>query len=106
MPSPEKLTEVEVCKANLPLIKDTNLLECKLLLRLDEVAAILRCSRANVYRLIQEGILESPPMRPVRVKTESLKDILDAWVKYKKAPRLLLVPSSEKILGKSVLEFG
>lgn len=48
----------------------------KALLRPDEVAALLRCSRQHVYNLVGRGVLEGLPIRPLRIKTSSLLRLL------------------------------
>ncbi|MBI9077787.1 MAG: helix-turn-helix domain-containing protein [Desulfatibacillum sp.] len=58
-------------------VPDMVLLECKVLLRPDEVMDILRISRSSVYRMIQEGQLEGVKIAGVmRVKSQSVRRLL------------------------------
>jgi len=56
---------------------DRKVLMLKELLKPDEVAAILRVSRSQVYYLCEIGVLESVKVGGcVRVKTESVRNLL------------------------------
>jgi excisionase family DNA binding protein len=52
---------------------DMGVLHTKILLRPDEVAAILRVSLSQVYEMIHDGYLEATGTRPKRIKSDSLK---------------------------------
>jgi len=61
---------------------DYDLLQKKTLLRVDEAKDILRISRRQVYYLCEHGELHSVKISPrgIRIKSESVKALLDAEV--------------------------
>jgi predicted DNA-binding transcriptional regulator AlpA len=54
-------------------ITDMGILDAKILLRPDEVAAILRVSLSQVYAMIDQGDLETTKNKPKRIKSLSVK---------------------------------
>ena len=57
-------------------ITDMGILEAKILLRPDEVAAILRVSLSQVYEMIDQGDLDVTPKKPKRINSQSVKNYL------------------------------
>jgi predicted DNA-binding transcriptional regulator AlpA len=54
-------------------ITDMGILDAKILLRPDEVAAILRVSISQVYAMIDQGDLETTKTKPKWIKSLSVK---------------------------------
>ncbi|MFO7595383.1 MAG: hypothetical protein R6W92_03445 [Desulfocurvibacter africanus] len=64
---------VKSCFAYLPQVSAQQLLESKLLLRVDEAAFVLNISESEVRNYVDEGRLAAHPEPPLRVTAESLK---------------------------------
>ncbi len=70
-----------------PPMPDMLLLECKVLLRPDEVMDILRISRSSVYRMLNEGALEGIKVAGVmRVKSKSVLNLLSGKEGHQDTP--------------------
>ncbi len=78
MPSKNKITlkKIPVFECGNQAITDMGILEAKILLRPDEVAAILRVSLSQVYMKIEQGDLEVTKNKPKRIKSLSVKNYL------------------------------
>ena len=78
MPSKNKITlkKIPVFECGNQAITDMGILDAKILLRPDEVAAILRVSLSQVYEMIDQGDLETTNSKPKRVKSLSVKSYL------------------------------
>ena len=79
MPSKNRITlkKIPVFECGKHAITDLGILEAKLLLRPDEVAAILRVSISHVYEMIDQGDLEATRSKPKRIKSQSVKSHLN-----------------------------
>lgn len=80
MPSKNKiaLKKKPVFESGNQAITDIGILDAKILLRPDEVAATLRVSLSHVYEMIDQGDLESTKDKPKRIKSTSVKSHLIA----------------------------
>ncbi|MEG6550427.1 DNA-binding protein [Desulfocurvibacter africanus] len=64
---------VKSCFAYLPQVNARQLLESKLLLRVDEAAFVLNISESEVRNYVDEGRLTAHPEPPLRVTVESVR---------------------------------
>ncbi|MEG6550335.1 DNA-binding protein [Desulfocurvibacter africanus] len=64
---------VKSCFAYLPQVSAQQLLESKLLLRVDEAAFVLNISESEVRNYVDEGRLEAHPEPPLRVTVKSVR---------------------------------
>ncbi len=67
------LKKIPVFSSGDGAITDMGILDAKILLRPDEVAAILRVSLSQVYAMIEQGDLETTRTKPKRIKSLSVK---------------------------------
>ena len=58
-------------------LTDLGIMDVKILLRPDEVAAILRVALSQVYEMIDQGDLETTTAKPKKVKSQSVKKHLN-----------------------------
>jgi excisionase family DNA binding protein len=71
------LKKIPVFSSGDGAITDRGILDAKILLRPDEVAAILRVSLSQVYAMIDQGDLETTRTKPKRIKSLSVKSHLN-----------------------------
>jgi hypothetical protein len=64
---------VKACFAYLPQVSARQLLESKLLLRVDEAAFVLNISESEVRNYVDEGRLAAHPEPPLRITVGSVK---------------------------------
>lgn len=72
-----KLKKIPVFECGNQAITDVGILEAKVLLRPDEVAAILRVSLSRIYEMIDQGEIDATKTKPKRIKSKSVRTYLN-----------------------------